>query len=255
MLSDWEWKATAQRLDDPRYVAYCSLRTPRRFVTHLVVSLIVVGFLLFLVAADYVPMPPVRWLILPGVIWAGVLLLQAWFAFGPARRPIDRHDVDQEVARIAKQHADRRAPRREDWSESLWNHAVVALLALFGFMLLFATGVLPVRWGVLLLIAVSIAGLAVHSWLVNRRRPALPAEADEHEPAATRLGGHRTPRRYGEGAAAAPSGPETLHGPGLSTNGSGRVPSPQPNGGRRGHQTAGTGDHPRRLRGNETPRR
>ena len=122
-------------------------------------------------------------------------------------------------------------------------------------MLLFATGVLPVRWGVLLLIAVSIAGLAVHSWLVNRRRPALPAEADEHEPAATRLGGHRTPRRYGEGAAAAPSGPETLHGPGLSTNGSGRVPSPQPNGGRRGHQTAGTGDHPRRLRGNETPRR
>ena len=168
MLSDWEWKATAQRLDDPRYVAYCSLRTPRRFVTHFVVGLIVVGFFLFLVAADYVPMPPVRWLILLGVIWAVVLLLQSWFAFGPARRPIDRHDVDQEVARIAKQHEDGQAPRREDWSESLWNHAEVALLALLGFMLLFVTGVLPVGWGVLLLIAVSIAGRA---WLAGEPPP------------------------------------------------------------------------------------
>ena len=230
MLSQWEWKDAAKGLDDPRYAAYCSLRRERRFVSHVVVGLVVVAFLVFLVVADYVPTPPFRWLILPGVIWAGVLLLHAWFAFSPARRPIDRHDLDQEVARTAEQHEDRHAPPGEERSGSLWNHAVVGLLVLFVFMLLFAAGVFPVRWGVLL-IAVSIAGLAAHGWLVNRS-PAVPAQAEELKPAVTPHDGHRTPRRYGEGAAAAPFGPETMHGSGLSTNGSGRVPSPQPNGGR-----------------------
>ncbi|HZC72981.1 MAG TPA: hypothetical protein VE442_19950 [Jatrophihabitans sp.] len=219
MLDQWEWKDVTKGLDDPRYAAYLSLRRKRRFRNHADLAAAVAAFLVFLVVFGYVAIPPwhsLRWIVLLGVVWLEVFVLHYLSLRRRPRVPIEDHSVRDEIARIDKLYEQRHAAPGEELPGSAGNHATVGLLILALLVLLIGTRAVSTGWG-LLLFGSSIATVVLHWWLANRRPEGPPPPPpSRREPGPGANGHRRQPEtRFG---------PATLHGPGLSTNGSAKTP-------------------------------